>query len=179
MFKQILITIIYLLDYWAGRVFYALCYSIGKCNKLISSIRKLVYPISPCFLELHYLREEVRRLKFANKVMRQELNRGKTKKPCLCKKLEIIYFKLRFSVSLRKVRNYLPISKTAVINYLQQLQSGISNLTSRIRGYHTSPNRTPISIAQLMNSPPRRRERREIYIRKPRKQDYFLEFMVS
>jgi putative transposase len=104
----------------------------------------------PCFLELHYLREEVRRLKFANKAMRSELNRVRQKKPCLCKKLEIIYFKLRFDVSLRKVKNYLPISRTAVTNYLQQLQSGISNLASRIRGYHTSPNRTPISIAELI-----------------------------
>ena len=179
MVRHVFIIVIYLLDYWMGRVFYALCYSIGKGVKLISSIKRLIYPLSPCFMELHYLREEVRRLKFANKVMRQELNRVAQKKPCLCKKLEIIYFKLRFDVSLRKVRNYLPISKTAVINYLQQLQSGISNLASRIRSYHTSPNRTPISIAQLMNSPPRRRERREIYIRKPRKQDYFLEFMVS
>ena len=131
MVRHVFIIVIYLLDYWMGRVFYIISYLMGKSHWLISLIKKLIYPLSPCFMELHYLREEVRRLKFANKVMRQELNRGKTKKPCLCKKLEIIYFKLRFSVSLRKIRNYLPISKTAVINYLQQLQSGISNLASR------------------------------------------------
>jgi len=79
MFKQTLIAVIYLLDYWAGRMFYIICYLLGKGHKIMSLIKKRIYPIAPCFFELHYLREEVRRLKFANKVMRQELNRVKRK----------------------------------------------------------------------------------------------------
>ncbi|MFH1231023.1 MAG: DDE-type integrase/transposase/recombinase [Planctomycetota bacterium] len=146
MIKQVFIILLYLLDYATGRAFYIISHLIGKNNRLISSITKRIYPLS----ELHYLREEVRRLKFANSVMRTELNRVTQKKPCLCKKLQIIYFKLRFDISLRKISRYLPISKTALMNYLNQLQSGISNLASRIRQYHNAPTRTPVSIAMLI-----------------------------
>lgn len=150
MFKQIIIALIYLVDYWMGRAFYISCYLMGKCHRLTSSAKRHLYPTTPFFTELHYLREEVRRLKFANKSMQSELNRIKQKKPCLCKKLEIIYFKLKFDLSSGKIKNYLPISKTSVLIYLQQLQYGLSNLASRIRRYTTSPNRTPVRIAQLI-----------------------------
>lgn len=114
MIKRLFIVLIYLADYWAGQVFYIISYLMGKSHWLISSVKKRIYPFSPCFMELHYLRQEVRRLKYANTLMRQELNRVKTKRPCLCKKLQVIYFKLRFDISLRKISRYLPVSKTAL-----------------------------------------------------------------
>ncbi|MCK5578571.1 MAG: transposase family protein, partial [Planctomycetes bacterium] len=148
--KRVFISIIYLIDYWAGLIFYAGCWSSGKFLKCISAAKQTILLNETAFSETQHLREEVRKLKFANMAMRQELNRVKTKRPCLCKKLQIIYFKLRFDVSLRKVRQYLPISRTSVIKYLNQLQGGILNLASRIRKYHTSPNRTPVSIVSLV-----------------------------
>ncbi|MEK7449821.1 MAG: integrase core domain-containing protein [Planctomycetota bacterium] len=150
MIKQVLISVIYLMDYWLGRIFYAGCLLLGKFSKYVASVKQAIFFKETNLLEIYHLRDEVRRLKFANTVMRQELNRVKTKRPCLCKKLRIIYFKLRFSVSLRKAREYLPISKASVINYLNQLQGGISNLVSRRRGYYTSPHRTPVRIASLI-----------------------------
>ncbi|MFH1232101.1 MAG: hypothetical protein V1709_11475 [Planctomycetota bacterium] len=94
MLKQIFIIIIYLLDHRADWIFFGFGYLIGKLSRLRRTILSQIN--IPCYLEIHYLREEIRRLKFANSVMRQELNRAKQKRPCLCKKLQIIYFKLRF-----------------------------------------------------------------------------------
>jgi putative transposase len=155
MIKRLLVILVYLIDYVAGWSFYCVSWFIGKSHTLVSSLRKqIIIFVNPSdvflLLEIQHLREELMRLRFANKVMRQELNRVTQKKPCLCKKLEIIYFKLRFDVSLRKVENYLPISRISVINYIRELQSGISNLASRMRYSHISPNRTPINIAQLI-----------------------------
>lgn len=155
MIKQIFIILACLVDCWSGWIFYCLGYFIGKTHKFAHSLKKTILIAtvpteSSCLLELQYLREELRRLKYANSLMRQELNRVKTKKSCLCKKLQIIYFKLRFDISLRKIRQYLPISKTAVINYLKQLQSGISNLASRRRASFISPYRTPVGITGLI-----------------------------
>ncbi|MEK7448977.1 MAG: DDE-type integrase/transposase/recombinase [Planctomycetota bacterium] len=150
MIKRLFIILICLVDYWTGWVFYYFSRLIGKAIKLIESVKTIFFIPSPCLSELHYLRQEVRRLKYANILMRQELNKVKTKRPCLCKKLQIIWFKLRFDISLRKVCRYLPVSKTAVINYLKQLQSGISNLASRRRISYISPYRTPVSITALI-----------------------------
>ena len=141
MWRHICIFTIYLLDYLTGRLFYIFSCLTGK---MLSRTNR------SCAGEIGYLREEVRRLRFANSVIRQELNRVKTKRPCLCRKLQIIYFKLRFGLSLRKINCYLPISKTALINYLNQLRDGISNLLPRLRGYYDAPNRTPVSIAMLI-----------------------------
>ncbi|MEK7448080.1 MAG: DDE-type integrase/transposase/recombinase [Planctomycetota bacterium] len=150
MIKQIFILGVYLMDYWAGRIFYAGGRALGKFFQMVSYFKLMRSVASNSFPELHHLREEIRRLKFANMLMRQELNRVKQKRPCLCKKLQIIYFKLRFSLSLRKIKQYLPISKISVIRYLNQLKFGISNLAPKIRGYHTSPNRTPVRITSLI-----------------------------
>lgn len=148
MLKQVFAVIVYLIDHWSGQVFYRFACLANKITRLklviLSRINK------PGLLEIRHLREEGQRLRYANALMRQELNRVKSKKLCLCKKLQIIYFKLRFGISLRKISRYLPVSRSSVINYLNQLQSGISNLVSRIRGYPNSPNRTPISIAGLI-----------------------------
>ncbi|MFA5794299.1 MAG: DDE-type integrase/transposase/recombinase [Candidatus Brocadiia bacterium] len=155
MIKKFTVIIIYIIDYLVGWSSYYAVWLIGKSRKpFFSAKKRIIMFIDPdnasIHLELQHLREELMRLRFANKVMRQELNRVTQKKPCLCKKLEIIYFKLRFDVPLLKVENYLPISRTTVINYLNQLKSGISSLASRIRSYHASPNRTPVSIAHLI-----------------------------
>lgn len=149
MLKTIFIIMVYLLDYWAGRAFYALSYLSGKTIRARNIILSKILPL-PCLSETLRLRQEILKLQYANNLMRRELNRIKQKKPCLCKKLQMIYFKLRFGVSLRKISRYLPISRTAVINYLNQLRLGISNLLPRTRGYHNSPNRTPVSIAELI-----------------------------
>jgi len=141
MLKQVFIILIYLLDYSVGRLFYIFGYLMGKMLSQINRSRPD---------EINYLRQEVLRLRFANSVMRQELNLVKAKKSCLCRKLQIIYFKLRFDLSLRKISRYLPVSKTALINYLNKLRDGISNLLPRIRGYHNAPNRTPVSITMLI-----------------------------
>jgi len=74
MLKQVFIILIYLLDYSVGRLFYIFSYLLGKTLSQIHYSRHD---------EINYLRQEVRRLRFANSVMRQELNRVKTKRPCV------------------------------------------------------------------------------------------------
>ncbi|MBI4834414.1 MAG: transposase family protein [Planctomycetes bacterium] len=150
MLKRLLIILTYLVDYWAGWIFYYFSQLIGKTFRLIESAKTVFFTPSPYLSELHYLKQEVRRLKYANTLMRQELNKAKAKRLCLCKKLQIIYFKLRFNISLSKIKEYLPISKTSVINYLRQLQKGISNLASRRRISYISPYRTPLCITALI-----------------------------
>jgi hypothetical protein len=92
MIKKVLVILIYLVDYLAGRSFYYVAYFIGKSRKLISSAgKRIIILVNPgnglMLLELQHLREELMRLRFANRVMRQELNRATQKRPCLCKKL--------------------------------------------------------------------------------------------
>ncbi len=146
MVNKLILGLLWTLDYLTGRLVIRLGYLWGK----IYQIRQKWCLSNQGNAELSYLREEVRRLRFANTVMRQELNRVKTKRPCLCKKLRIIYFKLRFNISFRKMKQYLPISKTTVIRYLNQLRLGFSNLAPRLRRPFASPQRTPISIASLI-----------------------------
>lgn len=144
MVNKSILGLLWILDYLTGKSVIWVGYVWSK----FYSIRG--FPQGNALSELHYLREEIRRLRFANSIMRQELNRVKMKRPCLCKKLQIIYFKMRFNISFRKIKRYLPISKTAVMRYLNQLRSGLSNLMPWVRGFYTSSQRTPISIAQLI-----------------------------
>jgi transposase InsO family protein len=146
MINKIILGLLWLSDYLIGRLIMWLGYLWGKGYQ----VRQRWSLSNQGTAEITYLREEVRRLRFANSVMRQELNRVKTKRPCLCKKLKIIYFKLRFNISCRKIKRYLPISKTTVMRYLNQLKSGISNLAPRVRSSFISPYRTPVSIASLI-----------------------------
>jgi transposase InsO family protein len=103
----------------------------------------------PATCDVYVLQEEIKRLKTANRIMKQ-LIRRKRIKPSFMAKCKMILYVFRFNIPLRRIHLYLPVAKSTIRRYIIKAGTNIFSLMSQSSKSKSSPRKTALNIASLI-----------------------------
>jgi putative transposase len=124
-----------------GFMFLLLCKIHGRIHAALRN---------PSTSEIAYLREEIRRLSAANRIMKQFIRKRK-KKPSFLVKLKFVVFAQMFQMPLRRIHRDLPSTRSTIRRYLATLRMNLFGLRQRSSRPKSSPRKTPPAIAGLVH----------------------------
>lgn len=127
--------------------------SIAEIPVILCKLRIKKLSNNPTFatkilLQNEYLMHQLHIYRTINSLLCEKLRKRKTKFS-FYEKLKIIYYVKKFGIPMRRIKSYLPLSKSTITKWIKDLKKGIFNLFPKSRRPH-NPHKTPKGIEELI-----------------------------
>jgi len=99
--------------------------------------------------EIAFLQEEIKRLRAANRIMKQYIRRKRFKPPLLTK-CRMILFAFRFNIPHRRIHLYLPISRSTLLRYISRIKNNFFDFLPKAPKRFFPVNKTPKDIENVV-----------------------------
>lgn len=128
-----------------------LCGPLGRFFIFLCKLCRVYHRMKqqPLLPEIAFLQEEIKRLRTANRIMKQYIRR-KRFKPAFLTKCRMVLFAFRFNIPHRRIPLYLPISKSTLLRYISRVKSNFFGLMSRPSKRFFPVNKTPKDVENIV-----------------------------